>query len=209
MSLKPETWYIKAWNTNQKWTFLNRIEVFVSATFSMPWQSVLGLSSWGTLCREVTTSVVDTNLGCFAVSLNCRDTIDPRNTIMYYHVLSTSIYHTWHLTWKGAWRLTFDVLAPRWMTWTTKNPWFFSTNEATATWPAATRAIGTAHKAQLVAILRTNDLSQRKKDATYFWICLKRYVGWIGLVPLKNWWMDGNGWDIELFKMWSHTSIVS
>lgn len=166
----------------------------------MPWQSVLGLSSWGTLCREVTTSVVDTNLGCFAVSLNCRDTIDPRNTIMYYHVLSTSIYHTWHLTWKGAWRLTFDVLAPRWMTWTTKNPWFFSTNEATATWPAATRAIGTAHKAQLVAILRTNDLSQRKKRCDLFLNMFQAvcWLDWVGTIEeLVNGWEWLGHWIVQ------------
>lgn len=166
----------------------------------MPWQPVLGLLSWGTLCREVTTSVVDTNLGCFAVSLNCRDTIDPRNTIMYYHVLSTSIYHTWHLTWKGAWRLTFDVLAPRWMTWTTKNPWFFSTNEATATWPAATRAIGTAHKAQLVAILRTNDLSQRKKRCDLFLNMFEAvcWLDWVGTIEeLVNGWEWLGHWIVQ------------
>ena len=82
--------------------------------------------------------------------------------------------------------LTFDVLAPRWMT-----------NEATATWPAAQPGHRySTHKAQLVAILRTNDLSQRqpntmavparKKHATYF-LNMFEAVCWLDWVPLKNW----------------------
>ena len=122
----------------------------------------------------------------------------------YDHVLSCTIYiYLSYLTFdmeRRSLRLTFDVLAPRWMTWTTKNPWFFSTNEATATWPAATRAIGTAHKAQLVAILRTNDLSQRKKRCDLFLNMFEAvcWLDWVGTIEeLVNGWEWLGHWIVQ------------